>query len=253
MTETTAQSLTSLAARLTKSEDRETYAGLISYFHSLPSNDEMFEFVELLGLLTLLGQRLPDALAESIAEMRTLAKASAEYHAKVDQRLAALPGQIAAGVDVNAIAEAMSEAFRQQLGASGLRDTAALLRASASEITGLGNQMAAALRPATMDYQTVATAITREVHQLTAASTNLRKANAQLIAREKLTHWWWYLMMSSILFLLGILCGIVIEKSQTSDALLNLTNKIQQPQAPIVTVVPAPKPNHRQTLPGTNQ
>ncbi|MDQ2949455.1 MAG: hypothetical protein M3Y27_26545 [Acidobacteriota bacterium] len=67
MTEATAQSLTSLAARLTKPEDRETYAGLISYFHSLPSNDEMFEFVELLGLLTLLGQRIPDALAESMA------------------------------------------------------------------------------------------------------------------------------------------------------------------------------------------
>lgn len=253
MTEATAQSLTSLAARLTKPEDRETYAGLISYFHSLPSNDEMFEFVELLGLLTLLGQRLPDALAESIAEMRTLAKASAEHHAQVDQRLAALPGDIAAGVDVNAMAEAMSEAFRQQLGATGLRDTAALLRASVSDITGLGNQMAAALRPATMDYQTVAATITQEVHQLTAASTHLRETNAQLIARQESRHWRWYQMISSILFLVGILCGLVIERSQTSDALLNVSNQSERLQAPVVTSVQAPKPNHRRMLPSANQ
>ncbi len=252
MTEATAQSLTSLAARLTKPEDRETYAGLISYFHSLPSNDEMFEFVELLGLLTLLGQRLPDALAESIAEMRTLAKASAENHAQVDQRLAALPGEIAAGVDVELMAEAMSEAFRQQLGATGLRDTAALLRASVSDITGLGNQMAAALRPATMDYQTVAATITDEVHQLTAASTHLREHNAQLIARDKSTQWRWYLMMSSILLLLGILCGIVIEKVQTSDALRNVSNQIERLQTPVTTVVQTPRRNHRQDLPVAN-
>lgn len=253
MTEATAQSLTSLAARLTKPEDRETYAGLISYFRSLPSNDEMFEFVELLGLLTLLGQRIPDALAESISEMRTLTEASAEYHAQVDQRLAALPAEIASGVDLNAMAEAMSEAFRQQFGATGLRDTAALLRASVSDITRLGNQMAAALRPATMDYQTVATTITHEVHQLTAASKHLREHNAQLIARDKSTQWRWYLMMSSILLLLGILCGIVIEKSQSSDALLKVSNQIERLQAPAPTIVQSPKPNHRQNLPSANQ
>jgi hypothetical protein len=252
VTEATAQSLTSLAARLTKPEDRETYAGLISYFRSLPINDEMFEFVELLGLLTLLGQRLPEALAESIAELRTLAKASGEYHAQVDERLAALPGEIAAGVDVNAMAESMSEAFRQQFGATGLRDTAALLRASVSDITGLGNQMAAALRPATMDYQTVAATITHEVHQLTTASTHLRDHNAKLIARDKSTQRRWYLMMSSILLLFGILCGIVIEKFQTSDALANISNQIERLPVSIDNVVAAPKPNHRHTLPVTN-
>ncbi|MDQ2949454.1 MAG: hypothetical protein M3Y27_26540 [Acidobacteriota bacterium] len=185
--------------------------------------------------------------------MRALAKVSAEHHAQVDQRLAALPGEIAAGVDVNAMAETMSEAFRQQLGATGLRDTAALLRVSVSEITGLGNQMAAALRPATMDYQAVAATITHEVHQLTAASTHLTEHNAQLIARDKSTQWRWYLMMSSILLLLGILCGIVMEKFQTSDALLNVSSQIERLQSPFTTVVQAPKQTHRQTLPGANQ
>lgn len=52
-----------LLARLTDPLDRETYADLVSYFDSLPPDDEMFRFARLLGLLTLIGQRIPEAAA----------------------------------------------------------------------------------------------------------------------------------------------------------------------------------------------
>ena len=68
--------LSSFAARLTEPEDRETYAALISYFNSLPEHDEMFRLVELLGLLALVGQHIPDALAEMLVELRAQATAS---------------------------------------------------------------------------------------------------------------------------------------------------------------------------------
>ena len=87
MTQSTAQGLANLAARLTKPEDRETYAGLVSYFHSLPAHDELFHLVELLGLLTLLGQRVPDALADAMAQMRQLTDKAGEYYGEIDERL----------------------------------------------------------------------------------------------------------------------------------------------------------------------
>ena len=54
----------------------------------------------MLGLLSLVGQRVPDALGEFLAELRAQTKAAATYHSQVDARLAALPQEIAAGVDV---------------------------------------------------------------------------------------------------------------------------------------------------------
>ena len=47
----TPDALASLAGRLTEPQDRETYAALVSYF------DSLFRLVQLLGLLSLLGQR----------------------------------------------------------------------------------------------------------------------------------------------------------------------------------------------------
>ena len=73
--------LTGLALRLTSPTDRERYAELLAYFRSLPPGDELARFVELLGLLSLLGQRIPDALAG------------------FEQRLAKLPGEIASELE----------------------------------------------------------------------------------------------------------------------------------------------------------
>jgi hypothetical protein len=70
----TQDSLYRLAAKLTDPQDRETYAALISYFRSLPAHDELFHLAQLLGFLSLLGQRLPEALSEVLTEFRLQAK-----------------------------------------------------------------------------------------------------------------------------------------------------------------------------------
>jgi hypothetical protein len=68
--------LSSLAARLTEPEDRETYAALMSYFNSLPEHDEMFRLVELLGLLTLAGQHIPDAIRRNVGRTASASHSS---------------------------------------------------------------------------------------------------------------------------------------------------------------------------------
>ena len=65
--------ISSLADRLTNTQDRETYSSLMCYLNRLPPGDEFRQLAELLGLLSLLGQRIPDALAEFLEEFHSKA------------------------------------------------------------------------------------------------------------------------------------------------------------------------------------
>jgi hypothetical protein len=156
----------------------------MSYFNSLPEHDEMFRLVELLGLLALVGQHIPDAPADMLVELRAQSTAASEYRAKVDGRLASLPDEIAAGVDVEAMTKSMAEGFRQQLAATGLETTANLLRSASKEITALSGQISASLKPAAKEYENTSATISRELAQLTLASDELRRPNSQLMAQD---------------------------------------------------------------------
>jgi hypothetical protein len=225
--------LAALAGRLTDLEDRESYARLISYVQTLPPGDEFRQQMELLGLLSLIGQRVPVAAAELLAEMRATSKATADYHGKVDERLAGLPSEIAAGVDVDEIAKSMGEAFRQQIGATGLQESAVLLRAAAKEITALSGQVATSLKPATREYQTVSATISAELAKLVAASRALERHNAQLVAQQRSSGLWWEATLALMLFVLGGLSGILVEKRQTTDALVNVGTQVERIQTPV--------------------
>jgi hypothetical protein len=248
MTQPTAQALSSIAARLTKPEDRETYADLMSYFHSLPEHDELFHIVELLGLLSLLGQRLPDALAEFLAELRAQTKVAADYHAILDKRLAGLPKEIAAGVNTATIAKEMGEALRQQLIATGLENTADLLRNSAREIMALSNQISATMKPVSQEYKTISSTISAELTKLTIAAARLESHNDHLFEQERTNSRLWLGMLALVLFLSGGLCGIEMEKRQTADELTAINSqmeRVQTPQVPAMAPKKALKQNRR--------
>jgi hypothetical protein len=220
--------LANLAGKLTRPEDRETYASLVSYFDSLPPGDELFRLAQLLGLLSLLGQRVPDAVAELLIEARDQTAAAAEYHAHMDARLASLPQEIAEGVDAVAIAQAMAEAFRQQIASTGLENTATLLRNVSREMTALTGQITGSLRPITQDYKSMEATISAELKKLTSASDRLREHNFHLLQHKRKSAWLWLSVLALVLFLAGGLCGIFIEKRQTTDVLSNMGSQIQQ-------------------------
>jgi hypothetical protein len=220
--------LADLVARLTEPKDRETYAALISYFDSLPPGDELFQLAQLLGLLSLLGQRVPDVVAELLIEVRDQTAVAAEYHAHLDARLASLPREIAEGVDSGAIAQAMAEAFRQQIASTGLENTATLLRNASREMTALTCQITASLRPITQDYKSMAVSISADLEKLTTASDRLREHNAHLFQEHRRSASLGHGVLALVLFLAGGLCGIFIEKRQTTDVLSNMGTQIQQ-------------------------
>ena len=239
--------LADLAAKLTDPRDRETYAELIAYVRSLPPEDELFRLMELLGLLSLLGQRLPEALGEFLVELREQTKIAEEHHAQLDQRLASLPSEISLGVDVQEIARAMSESLRQQLIASGLQDTATLLRSAAKDINGLASGISAALKPLTQEHKGLAATIYTELGKLTMASRLLREHNAHLVGQENAAGRRLKAALALALFLSGGVCGIFLEKRETTDVLSNLKVHMEQMQAPsLPPVAPTPTKSPRQ-------
>jgi hypothetical protein len=123
--------LADLVARLTDPHDRETYAELVSYFDSLPPDDEMFRLARLLGLLTLVGQRIPEAVATLTIELQAQAQAASVCCNIFKNRLDRLAAEIKEGVDTSAIAKVMAESVRQGAG-SELAD----VRKLASEVAG---------------------------------------------------------------------------------------------------------------------
>jgi hypothetical protein len=230
-----------LAARLTDSQDREAYAALVSYINELPPGDEFRQLMEMLGLVSLLGQRVPAALADAMTELRELTDAAVNYHAQVDKRLASLPDEIFDGVDVEALAKDMAESLRQQLAATGLETTANLLRNSSREITALSGQISASLKPAAQEYKSVTATISSELARLTLASNELRKHNSQLMANERSNNWWLFGFMMLSILLVGIVAGITMEKSGTTEALVNLGTQVERIQTPVAVPVVAPK------------
>ncbi len=222
------EGLAKLAARLTEPEDRETYAGLLSYFDSLPQQDELFHLVQLLGLLSLLGQRVPEALAAFLAELREQTKISAEYCAQVDARLARLPQEIADGVDAGVIAKAMSESFRQQVAATGVQDAAALLHSSTRDVKALSSQMSATLKPLMNEYKSISATISAELIKLTAASRQLERHNGRLIVEQRSSAQLWQFLLALVLFLVGGVCGVLLENHQITDGLANIHAQIER-------------------------
>ena len=203
--------IASLADRLTNTQDRDTYSALMCYLNRLPPGDEFRQLAELLGLLSLLGQRIPDALTEFLGEFREKANAEAEYCAKVEARLARLPKEIADGIDPAAVAKAMSESFRQQLAACGLQDTASLLKAAVITLKTLTREVSTELSP-------LAATFSDETKKLLATARQMVDENARLLQQQKMTKRIWACLLGIVLFLLGSFYGQVLEKRNTTDS-----------------------------------
>ena len=237
-----------LAARLDNTQDRETYAALVSYVNELPPGDEFRQLMEMLGLVSIVGQRIPDAVGEFLAELRSQTKVAADYHGQVDARLAGLPQEIAAGVDPAAVARAMSENLRQQLADTGLQDTTALLASRAKDIRALAGEILAGFKPAVQDYRGIASTISNETTKLVSAARDVEVHNERLIQEKIEDGWLMKALVVLIVFLLGGFCGILVEKRQTGDALANIGSQIEMVQTPALPIAQIPPKNRKSGL-----
>ena len=158
-----------LVQRLTADKDRKEFAELLHWFRSQPADDEFAKVAKLLGFLTLVGNNLPEALADEARAIRHLSERIEKANSATDERLSKLPSEIAAGVDPAAIAKAMGESFRQQLSATALHDTASLMKAAVITLKGLNAEVAGNLKPLTVELSEKTTTLLATLKQVSQA------------------------------------------------------------------------------------
>jgi F0F1-type ATP synthase membrane subunit b/b' len=203
--------LRNLALRLTDPQDRETFGALVSHFQSLPPGDDLAQFVQMLGLLSLAGQRIPDALADFLQTFRAEIAASAEYRTRLEQRLASLPEEIAAGVQPEEIAAAMAESFRQQIAEVGLERSGATLRQSTAEVKALYLELSKTIKPAVNECKTVAGSLSEGVDKILKTSSGIRAHNTRLAAEnQRSAHW-----VLGLWVVVLVLVGVALVASRT--------------------------------------
>ncbi len=70
-----------------EAQDREWYAQLISYIHTLEPTDELVKIAQLFGFLTMMGHKLPEAIQEKQTDLRDmLLKAHLAFREQVQRR-----------------------------------------------------------------------------------------------------------------------------------------------------------------------
>lgn len=229
--------LAGLASKLTDPADRETYASLISFIDSLPENDELFRMAQLLGLVSLAGQRIPEAVAAFLEEFRAQTVSSAAYQKALDARLAKLPEEIASGVDAGKIAVAMSERFRQQIASIGLQDSASALQGSVNQVRALSAEFTAALKPIPEQYRGIGNALASDLAKLRTANNELCRHNTRLVARADEYSFILKAAVVGVVFIVGVLCGVWYERAPDCPVV-----SAPVPQAaPAVRTAPRPK------------
>jgi DNA repair exonuclease SbcCD ATPase subunit len=253
-----------LANQLPEAQDREWYAQLISYIHTLEPTDELVKIAQLFGFLTMMGHKLPEAIQEKQSELRDMllkahmafreqVQTNVNYHAELSKRLSQLPAEIADGVKPEAIVKAMSESFRQQIQNTGLQKTQMLLTAAAGELRTTTRALDAAVKPITARYTSLASEVEKQAASLTTQSNNLattadkiQNQNAQFVAQAQNLSWWSLLAVTVFALLVGVFCGITWEQRNVGSLVVDLQTQVGELQQIIknlpATLNPPPPP-----------
>ena len=155
-----------IVQRLTADKDRQEFAELLHWFRSQPADDEFSKVAKLLGFLTLVGNNLPEALAEEARAIRLLSERIEKANAATDERLSKLPSEIAAGLDPSAIAKEMSHSFRQQLSQTALHETASLMKAAVITLKSLSTELVTTLQPVSVTLSEKTTTLLSTLKEL---------------------------------------------------------------------------------------
>jgi uncharacterized phage infection (PIP) family protein YhgE len=236
--------LLNLAKQLPEAQDREWYAELVSYIHSLQPTDELVKIAQLFGFLTLMGHRLPEVIQNEQNQLREilqnahaafqkLVATNAGYHTELNTRLSQLPAEVAAGVKPEAIVKTMSESFRQQILKTGLQETQTLLSAATFDLKTTTKALDEAVTPLTARYNSLADQVEKQARSLDSEGNRLartadtiQRKNTELLAEVRNLNWIWVVTVNVVFFLVGVFCGITWEQHNVADLIGILQNQV---------------------------
>jgi hypothetical protein len=229
-------------------EIRADYYREMRHCRSLPENDEMLRILRAMQFLVLLIAQAPgqvaiereviDKLLNGIKDhLRETLDASEEYHARLDQRLAELPSEIARGISPEAIAETIKENLRQQFVRSTIPETAEALSVVSTQMKKVGAEFTAtaanlghAYRGAAEDARKAVNSMRTEVSA--AATAAERAANELSLTFHKAYRWAAY-SLSGLAVLIGFVLGAMFEYWVSSPS-----KPVAESSPPVVQAAP---------------
>jgi hypothetical protein len=207
-------------------EIRADYYRELRHCRSLPENDEMLRILRAMQFLVLLIHQAPgrvaiereliDKLLNEIKDhLRETLNASAEYHARLDQRLVELPVEIARGISPEAIVGTINENLRQQFIRSTLPETAEALTATSQQMRKVCGEFSATARSLGDAYRGAAQDASRAVgtmrSEISSAANAAESAIKELsLAFHKAYRWTAY-SLSGLAVLIGFVLGMMAE------------------------------------------
>jgi hypothetical protein len=202
-------SLLQLGGRLQDPADRERYAQLAVWLHSMPKEDDMVRLAELLGFLTLIGSALPGAFSSAVDTLTGLAEKNATYHESLNERLKSIPDDVWDAIDINDLAAQLGESFRQQIASTSLANTNEFLLNTTRNLRLTTDALTAAMNPITQKYNSIGDVITKEVERLGAAAQLLRGASEQLTRAATMERGAWQFLLAAGLIGIGWMLRLV--------------------------------------------
>lgn len=143
-------------ARLVPEELQIAYYRVLAHTRTLSPDDEMLRILEAMGILTLLTRHTPKDIANERERIQEMLDRHIQFSSEAQQktlgyvdfiesRLASLPYEIEAGLDPQQIARLLGESLRQHFVQSGVLDTVAGLRATATAMANVQTKLIRAL------------------------------------------------------------------------------------------------------------
>jgi hypothetical protein len=231
-------------------EVRAEYYRELRHCRSLPENDEMLRLLRAMQFLVLLIEKAPSRIAEererldkllaaAIDSISRMSAASEAWHVALQQRLTALPADIAKGISPEAVAAKINENLSLEFMRYAIPQTAEALSAISdrmkkvcSEFSTTSDNLGHAYRGAAEDARKAIASMNSEISQ---AEKTAARFTSELAERFSKAHRWLLFMFASGALVIGLAMGMTFERW-----LLSPPDPVVEPAAPVVQ--PAPQP-----------
>lgn len=220
-------------AELLPAEQRPLWYRDMAHLRRLPADDELLRIARAMGFLTLITrqapveiaqqrQKLTAALEEAINETSAAREEAIKFHREVENRLAAMPQEIADGVNPAAISAILAESLRQQFAQSGLPESAQALaliarqnKQAASEFERSARQLADDCKNTTKQFRDAFA----DMREMIGDTAETAREAAQTLTRTFLREYKWsVLMLCTAALILGFSLGILWHRWMSAPA-----------------------------------
>jgi hypothetical protein len=205
---------------------RASFYRELNYCRSLPENDELLRVLRVMQILTLLMQQMPTrvvaereklelALNSATAKLSGTAERAEAYQAALEKRLAALPAEVAEGLNPRSVAQEINENLRQQFVESTLPQTALAMSSLATQLRGAVLEFGKAAAMLQDSHRGAAVrareAIAEIERSVSGAAQTARQAARELSEVFQREFRWSLYALSGLALMIGLVLGVMYQ------------------------------------------